>query len=698
MLDGKLSWDPLQEALRERLTEDVLPAVRSQAKSPPRWKLRLWTLALRVRTQWVDLVFVAATLLPMVGGFVLLIASYPWSSTDGAENYSEIVVTAATATAFGGVLFSLVGAPLQAASQLAAGYTAELLGRRTLWLTGAWLVTLALILFVLASFQPDQETAIASGLLTGSSLALVWLAARRLLASSDPQDAAARIAVFIRKGMKHGRAHINRFTRESLPKELRDQPAGVLLIRTEERPIVNGFLRHFKAGVEGALAHRQPTSAILLWDSAVESFLDYARETEGDIGSSQGIIETLLSIADEMVKESLALPLDDVAVHPVKALERLFVLEVPNDSYSVVRSAALQRLKGWIQQSWKDDNTRVPASAVRAIGQLLRESVRLQAHEDALHALIALHDIGAQAVSDQRTHISQSAMQEIVSALSSFIGADDPKLRAYLLKRWTQEARGLSQLRMAEAHVYFMRSTEVIFPGISLWGRGLQEVIAQLGPYAHISSEVGRPLVEWLTKSLAWFGGRTYSADEYFAVDALAVLYCLALTQAHAVAAGKPARVKEAEQLTDAAMGWILRISDDTEDAPVLNPDVAELVWSILLTTSFIADRPQLLTDSAVLLLEKLDDHLQGSERFDAFSVEFIIGLQVAAHRPGSEILTARDVLTETDPWGGIDRGMRIEGLGRVPSLNRNRVAVADMQVIDLINEWAVARFQGFAD
>lgn len=692
------SWDPMLEALKRRFEEELLPAVRAQTKRPDKWRWAFRSALFRARSRWMDLLFLAITIVPFVTAVVILAASYPWSSTPG-QNYSGVVVTAATATAFGGVLFSLVAAPLQAAAQLAAGYSAELLQRKTLWLTGAWLVSLAIGLFVLGAFRPDREAAIAAGLLTGSSLALVWTAARSLVASSDPQDVARRVASYISRGMRDSRSYMGRFAKEWLPKELRNEPPGILLVRNEERTIVNGFLRHFGAGIEGALAHRQPTSAIVLWDAALQSFIDYAVEVDGDIGDSQGITETLLSMVGNMVQQGLTIPLDDVAVYPVKSLQRLFVLDVGSGSYSAVRSVALIKLKTWIQAGWKDDNTRMPGTALDTVGELVRQSARIGAHEDALHALSTLHEVGAQAVTDKRLHISQPAMQQIVNGLSAFLATDDANLRSYLLDGWVREGRDLTTLRLAEQHVYFMRATEAIFPGITLWGKGLQEVLAEMAPYAHLSSQAIKPMAKWLDRALHDFGGQRESPIHYFAVEALAILYCLALTQAHAVAAGQPPRVDEAERLRDVLLRWVGQLSDGEAPEVLLTPDNAEMVWSCLLALSYTADSVDLLGQAAEAILARMSSRLQMPVPVDdLFSVEFVTGILIASGHSDEEVDLVGARLTESSTWGVPYRGIYIDALGRVPSLNRNRSAIADPQVYDIINLWAAERFPRFVE
>lgn len=694
---GRRSWDPMIEAMRRRLETDILPVVQSQTKPVNKWRRRYWTWLFQIKHKWLDLLFILITAIPIITAVWILATSYPWTGGIRGEDYSGVVVTAATVTAFGGVLFSLVAAPLQAASQLAAGYSAELLQRGTLWITGAFLVVLAVGLFVLGALGPDKEAAVASGLLAGGGLSLVWMSARLLLSSSDPQDVARRVARYIRRGMKDSRRFMRRMTKEALPKDLRDQPPGVLLVRTEERTIVNGFLRHFKAGVEGALAHRQPVSAIVLWDAALESFLDYAKEVEGDIGESGGITETLLSIVDLLVQQGLAIPIDDVAVHPIGSLEKLFSLKVESDSYSVVPSVALIKLRNWIQAGWADDNTRVSAASLKAIGQLIENGVRIEAHEEALHGLTALYEIATQAIADRRTHISKAALEEVASALSSFLGAENERLRSYLIKRWAHEARVLSQLRLAEGGVAFIRATESIFPGITLWGKGIQEIIARLGPYAHLSAPVVAPLSEWLTRAVSDFGARRENELHYYAIEAFAVLYCLSLTQAHAVAAGQPPRPEEATEMVTVVQRWLDWLPEEDAGNALLTPDNAELVWSVLLTIAYVANDPNMLSETASSMLEKLGDRLTGPPVYDSFSVEFITGLLVAANRAEEEITAAWTQLVYRDSWGGSDRGMYIDGLGRVPSLNRNRVAIADPQVFEIVNVWALERFPRFA-
>jgi hypothetical protein len=701
-------WDPLLESVTRRLEEDLVNFAQGQAR-PRKWRRRLLSLQFQLRHRWLDAVFLLVTTIPLLLGITVLIASYPWSVRSAAPNnagvvvtaaaapdYAGVVVTAATATAFGGVLFSLVSAPLQTASELSAGFGAELLQRRTLWLTGAWLVVLAIALFLLGALNPDREVAIAAGLLTGSALALVWTAARSLLASSDPLAVAQRSARFYSKAMRDGRDYLASQTRTMLPKELRNEAPGQLLVRQSEQQIVNVMLRQFKAGIEGALAHRQPAAAVALWDGALASFIEYAKDADGEIGESYGITQTLLSITDEMVKQGLAIPVDDVAVHAIRTLDQLFSLDVKG-SYALVRPAVLMRLRNWVLAAWADDNTGAPVVAIETVGKLIQACVAQGAHEDALHALQTLHEIAAQAVDVERTHIALASIEQIVVAFSSFLGAEDDSIRRYLVRMWCEDARPLSGLRMAESKVLFMRATESVFPGISLWKRGLQEIIARLGPYADLSGGIVPPMCKWLSDSLASFGGRKENPMHYFAVDGLAVLYCLALIQAYAIAGERPPRLEEAKEIADVLGRWVSWLSEEDVVDVLLNADIAELTWSVLLSVGYVANDPDLLRERAAAITQRLDGRLEGQRPLYAiFSVEFVTGLLLASGRSEEEVAVAEEQLIEFDEWRYPDRGYYSDGLGRVPAANRNRVATSDPRIFDAINKWAVANFPEF--
>lgn len=689
------SWNPLLEAMRRRLEEDVLPGVRAQVKSPGPIRRMILVVPYRVKRLWADIVLWSLAVGPFTAGMTLLATSRPWTAGDGSPDYSAVVVTAATATAFGGVLFSLVAQPLQTATQFAAGYSAELLQRPTLWLTGAWLTVLAIVLFLLAASSPDRETAIASGLLTGSSLGLVWLSARRLLSSGDPQEVAQRVSKFIRAGERDARRFTRRAWRQMLPKHLRGDPAGDLLVRSEERHIVNGFLRHFRAGIEGALAHRQPVAAIVLWEGAVATFSDYATEVGGDIGSSQGIMDTLLSTADEMVTQGLALQLDDVALQAIGAIGKLNRVDVAHDSYAAMRSVSLIKLKSWINSGWSDDKTRAPASAVSEVTALMRRSTEINAHEDALQALSALYDIATQAIRDRRQHISRTATNGIVSGLGIFLAADD-SIRTHLVEMWAHEARRLSAMRMAEANITFMRATAVVFPGASVGERGIQETLAELSRYAHLSAAVVKPLNAWIRGALRDFASHQVHL-QYLAVEGLTLLYSLAITQAHAVAADQPGREEQARLLLDSALQWAASIPDDQVGDVLLDPDAAEVYWSVLLAVTFTAQDATLLSEAATMVLDRLSERIDvGTPVHDGFSAEFVAGLMIAAGRSDQEIQTAMTQLLQSDQWWTTERGIHIQGFGRAPALNRNRIAVAQYEIYDVVNAWIAESFPRF--
>lgn len=185
-----------------------------------------------------------------------------------------------------------------------------------------------------------------------------------------------------------------------------------------------------------------------------------------------------------------------------------------------------------------------------------------------------------------------------------------------------------------------------------------------MGPYDHISTHVVDPLAGWLDDALHDFGARQENQIHYFAVEGLAVPYCLALTQAHAVAAKKPARADEARNLTNVVLRWVAWLPGEEVGDVLLDPGTAEMVWSALVTLSFTADDPSLLGEAAEAILEKLGDRLgEAAPVHDTFSLEFVTGILVAAGCPEEEISSAWSHLQDERRWGGSYRGMYIDSL-----------------------------------
>jgi hypothetical protein len=135
-------------------------------------------------------------------------------------------------------------------------------------------------------------------------------------------------------------------------------------------------------------------------------------------------------------------------------------------------------------------------------------------------------------------------------------------------------------------------------------------------------------------------------------VDGLALLYCLALTQVHAVAADLSARPEEAKQMCEVVVKWVGRLSDDDVGDVLLDADVGEMIWSILLTASYTAASPDLLRECASTILQRLDSPIEAKQTpYLTFALEFLTGLFAAAGRSEEEIAEVHASMQESDPW-----------------------------------------------
>jgi hypothetical protein len=621
--------------------------------------------------------------------------TWPWSG-DSSGSASVVAATASVA-AFGGVLFTLLVLPIQAANQIGAGYMAEQLYRPGVWLVGAWLVLVAATLFALAAIRPDREATIAAGLLAAAALGVVWIAARRLVGSSDPQSLARRQGEFLRRGSRRSRRYVREEMSRSLKKELRGTPAAALVLDDEERAVLNGFLRQFRAGVTGAIAQRQVVAGINLWDATLETFRDFVRETDGAVGESSGVTMTLLDIADQLVMQGMALPADDEAVYTIGSLARLFEEAPSRAEFSVVRGLAISRLRRWVEDAWRNDETRVPAAALEVCGRLLQGFVETGNHEDVGQALRVLSELSARAVADSRLHVSTTGYQEIVKALGVFLSVADDNYRAHYLRLWVREADDLPRLRLIEEKEFFRRGTEAIYPGINLWGVGIQEVLAAAAAKPEVSFDLVAQLGDWVRLSLQVFGARKVGV-KYLAQEGLALLYCLALTQAFGVWLTGEARPSEASKITETVLSWVALLPEE-ELAPVLfDEDIEELLWSVLLASSYVARGPETLAHASGQLLQRVEPLVGTRPIHDTYVIEFLSGLLLAADRPDDQVEQVRDRLLESDdPFRiFVGRGLHIDAIGRVPGVNQNLAAVLDPRLYGIINAWSLDTFPRF--
>jgi hypothetical protein len=135
----------------------------------------------------------------------------------------------------------------------------------------------------------------------------------------------------------------------------------------------------------------------------------------------------------------------------------------------------------------------------------------------------------------------------------------------------------------------------------------------------------------------------------------------------------------------------------------LLSPDVAEVVWSIFLAASALqVEEASLVRVSEVILGTLGVPDSWDPPPFDgAYLRAFVSGLMVIARQSDDSIEAWESAAIEAEagggPFGSVwDWGMHIEGLGRSPSTNRNRVT-ASQSLLDHVNSLAIERYPGLA-
>lgn len=128
----------------------------------------------------------------------------------------------------------------------------------------------------------------------------------------------------------------------------------------------------------------------------------------------------------------------------------------------------------------------------------------------------------------------------------------------------------------------------------------------------------------------------------------------------------------------------------------LLNDGIAELLWSVLLTSSYVAQDPETLSNASEFILERIAAQTDTDYSVDdTYSVEFVSGLLIATGRSDAEVERTAETLTEGDAFYTY-RGVHIDPIGRVPAVNQNQAAVPSMQLYGVINQWALAAFPRF--
>ncbi len=700
------AYDPFTELIRTRLAQDA-PKVQITATSRPRWLLRLESAFFLLRLYWISATYWALTGSLAAAGLLFLssgLLGHQISGTGlllGAADYASIAATAAASLAFSGAIFGAISVPITTTLQFGAGYSAELHQRKLLWIPGAACVALSGLLFAVAALSPNRDSALGSGLLAAAGFGLVWTVSRHALISGDPLHAAERQARFLRSAFLKKVAVTRSLMRRMLPKTHRSEDIVRKLNSKTELDDLAGMLRQLWEGIRGAQAKGLTWPAHTFWVAALDMFMDYSRSTGGAIGAPSGVTRVLFQVADSAVTQFAAVDSDLAAVRVIESVERACVLPIEGSDHAGFRSRALSFLRGTLMKHIASQTSEIPNVCVSTIAISSHGYIRLGAMEDWERNANALRGIALSSNHANLRHVMEPAVLGLVDALPLISGLSDAAVRNHYLRVWADGLVVVASLpRLSEP---FHRPSDLLIPGawlqssgglqLRLWescalGRG--EAEAALGA-----------TVRFLEETLVVIAGRPIAAEPLVSHvdDGLAALYSTALAAACYLHAGSEAAEDLANSIADLVVDTVRRTTSE-EGCPLLrSDDSCELIWSLALVCGYLASDPQLTADT---LRQIVPSELALSEARKAsyFRMAFLRGCLITRDEPDDNIRELDKVWKSSPASRYATWGLRIEGVGRVPSLNVNRVSVPipiTGNPLRAVIKWAFVSFPSFS-
>lgn len=694
--EGRLlhGWNPMADPIRHQFRRDLYRQAASLPMKPARLRRRWQALMLWIRSQPMSLAFWLMSTLSLAGALLIIVFGWPiWG--ESASDYVGVVLAAGSATAFGSIVFSVVSTPFARASDIAPGYTAVVLGQRSPWLGGLGIIGVSGLLLTYATLNPTRSGAIAAVLVAVSAVTWSWMSARRALASADPLIIAQQAGRYYRKATMRS-ARFARGIAKGWPKEVRSNPTAVdLLTRDHQRDIVAGLLRQLRAGVRSTSGQGRVTEAVMLLEALAQAFTDYASSVDGEIGPPDGLVEIILSATDAVVDSGLKNDDNEAGNYALKQLVLLGAQECGDPEYAAARALVVRRLSSYLDDSWDNDISTLPAACVVSIGELVTKWVGIRAFEDASRGVEILGQIALRAIATSRKHIGHAATDQLAASFPVLGNEPHPGLRGHYLKAWSETSVPLLRLAPLEPVDGMAGVVDALLPGITLArGTSLQQAMWEVAP-SRVPGAVGA-ILDALEPSMLSLESDTGDDGSY----QQGLADCLALAYGTALLLAQHRQQDSAQEHAVRILKSALNVtSSEAGTRAITSGDVAELVWSILLTAAFVGLDNDLLRVAAEALLDGIgaDDAWEPPPVDEAYMLAFVVGLKVVAGISESEIQTWEDTVLaaqQGDPFGGIswDWGSRIEGLGRAPSTNRNHV-VAPPAIFAAINNAAIERW-----
>jgi len=690
------SWDPLISAARRTMDQELLGQVDHLPAERAKLRRKVWKLWLQISNHPIDAAFWTMAALCLIVGLIVAVFDWPLWGYSGAGSYDGVVLGSASAAAFGSIVFSVVGVSLAQSAQFGAGFSAVVLNRPGPWLSGFGLVLVSGAAFVLAAFDPTKSGAVTTALFVSGGIATAWVLARQVMADADPLSAAQRAAKHYKKLAVKMRKSAATSTRMHMPRVVRSEKAiETALVRRAERDFVVAPLRMLKQAVGSSSQTADLTAALLLFGASVQTFLEYASEVDGEVGSHDGLMAVVFETGDRVIDAALNRKDNEAANYAISELVTLANPPLRHPDYAAARSMLHARLSTYIEKAWSDDYSTLPASCVVALGNIAATWTQQMAWQDAVHVLETLSRVAMRATIENRRHIGMPCASQLARLLAILGSEPEAHLRRHYLKEWERCTGPVVAMAPSET-IGFMRNTEPLVPGISLHTPDTLQLHLWQARDAGGGSVAVLNVMNAVLPSFA----ASSEAPNHALHDGLALIYCACLV----AAANRDQLDDRADvhgRVLESAFGWVDKLDASAVKGQFEDSEVAELCWSILLAAAFIADDPGSVASTASSLLDKAElagDEWELPPIDEGYMRAFYRGLQILASWPDEARRTFEErweLLSSSGgpfgSWSHDEWGLHIGGLGVAPSLNVNGVT-SPSGVIATINGWWLER------
>ncbi len=693
------SWDPLTGTVRGHLRTETERLAASVPMS--RARIRRWVrfLGFRLAAQPVSAVFTVIAISAVLGALALIGFNWPiWGHE--TSDYAAITLAAGSATAFGAVVFSVTTTAFTRAADMAPGYSVVVLNRRSPWLSGLGIILVSACLLAFASVNPTLCGALAAVLVAVSAVTWSWIAARCTLTASDPLNIARDAGRYYRKAVLRSARWAQSGLATGWPKGIRRDPELVARLTWQhQQQVVASMLRQIRAGLLSTAGKGSLTESVMLFEALVSAFDDYAASVGGEIGPYNGLPDIVLGAADRLIDACIQHDDNEAAQYAVRQIVAMGGEGYADPDYASVRSLTFQRVSSWVDRTWDKDTSTIPAVGIVAMGDLIQAWVSSSAYEDVQRELQTVSKTALRSIVTRRLHIGQAATGQLARLFPILANEPNRHLRSEYLKEWTEATVPLAVMAPHEPLTGMAGVADALVPGMTLAGGPfIQRTIWAVDPSA--LPDAAGAVLAMLDKALTGFARG--DADEQTLEQGLSE-YLVVAYQALLVLVANRDSVDGTVQAKE-CLAFITAIAASDTLAPILSaPEVAEVVWSIILACSALgvgSDRLAQVSGSILAALG-IPGPWTSSVLDGPYVRAFVIGLMVMNGQSNDVIeawaTEATKAEVERGSFGsGLDWGMHIEGLGRSPSTNRNRVT-APQPLFNLVNSLAIERFPDLA-